>query len=119
MELIAGFILFFKFLLTSSFFPSFLPKLFSAFCCIRLNYRGSIFFAFSKNAVEKIWNVKVAKVCTVKLPKKNKLFARKQFVSPGKRKAIITLKKGYKIELPGMLETMGASESLKAAENSK
>lgn len=72
-----------------------------------------------KNAVEKIWTVKVADVCIVNLPGKTKTFARKIFVTPGRKKAIVTLKKGYKIEIPGMLETMGASESFGTTESSK
>ena len=60
-----------------------------------------------RNAVEKIWNVKVANVRVMKSKGKNKIFARKTFVSPDKKKAIITLKKGYKIEIPGMFEIIG------------
>ena len=72
-----------------------------------------------KQAVENIWAVKVANVCVVNTPGKSKLFARKVFITPGKKKAIVTLKKGYKIEIPGMLESMGASDSLSSTENSK
>ena len=62
-----------------------------------------------KDAVEKIWNVKVAKVCIINVPGKNKVFARKQFKAADIKKAIITLKKGYKIDLPGQFESMGAA----------
>lgn len=62
-----------------------------------------------KDAIEKIWNVKVADVCVVNLPGKIKMFARKEFKTPAKKKAIITLKKGFKIEIPGMFESMGAA----------
>lgn len=72
-----------------------------------------------KQAVENIWAVKVANVCIVNTPEKSKLFARKVFVTPGKKKAIVTLKKGYKIEIPGMLESIGSTESLGSSENSK
>ena len=59
--------------------------------------------------MEKIWNVKVENVCVVTVPAKLKAFGRKEFLTPAKKKAIITLKKGYKIEIPGMFESMGAS----------
>lgn len=72
-----------------------------------------------KQAVEGIWAVKVANVCIVNVPGKAKSFARKVFMTPGRKKAIVTLKKGYKIEIPGMLETMGATESFGTAESSK
>ena len=63
-----------------------------------------------KDAVEKIWNVKVDKVCIMNVRGKNKVFARRQFSSSDRKKAIITLKKGYKIELPGQFEAMGAAQ---------
>ena len=44
-------------------------------------------------------------------PGKSKLFGRKTFKSSDRKKAIITLKEGYKIELPGHFEMMGASET--------
>lgn len=72
-----------------------------------------------KNAVEKIWNVKVADICVIKVPGKIKSFARKEFETPGRKKAIVTLKKGYKIDIPGMLETVGATESFGAENGSK
>ena len=62
-----------------------------------------------REAVEKIWNVKVANVRIMNVPGKNKVFARKTFKTADKKKAIITLKKGYKIELPGQFETMGTA----------
>ena len=64
-----------------------------------------------KNAVEKIWNVKIANVSVINLPAKVKAFGRKEFTTQAKKKAIVTLKKGYKIEIPGMFESMGAAES--------
>ena len=62
-----------------------------------------------KQAVEKIWDVKVANVNIVNLKGKKKTFARKSFETSGVKKAIVSLKKGYKIDLPGHFETMGAS----------
>jgi large subunit ribosomal protein L23 len=64
-----------------------------------------------REAVEKIWDVKVDNVRIVSCPGKNKVFARKNFKSPDRKKAIITLKKGYKIDLPGHFETMGVPET--------
>ncbi|MDD5614170.1 MAG: 50S ribosomal protein L23 [Candidatus Omnitrophica bacterium] len=53
-----------------------------------------------KRAVEKIYNVKVDSVATVKIPSKPR---RLKWTEPGKtsvgKKAIVTLKKGYTIEL--------------------
>lgn len=63
-----------------------------------------------RQAVEKIWDVKVADVRIMNVAGKEKVFARRSFMSPDKKKAIVTLKKGYKIELPGMLEAVGLSE---------
>lgn len=61
-----------------------------------------------RNAVEKLWNVKVDKVRVVKILGKLKLFNRREYLSSTKKKAIITLKKGYKVEIPGLFETMGS-----------
>ena len=58
-------------------------------------------------AVEKIWDVKVSNVRVINSPSKSKIFAKKAFRSPGNKKAIVTLKKGYKIEIPGMFEGIG------------
>ncbi len=54
-----------------------------------------------RNAVEKIWEVKVDAVHIINLPGKTRRHAGRLFKSSGKRKAIITLKSGYKIDLPG------------------
>lgn len=64
-----------------------------------------------KDAVEKIWNVKVEKVCIMNLAGKNKMHARRAFTSPDRKKAIVTLKKGYKIDLPGQFESLGAAQN--------
>lgn len=63
-----------------------------------------------RRAIEKIWDVKVAEVRIMNVSGKEKVFARRSFISPDKKKAIVTLKKGYKIEIPGMLEAVGLSE---------
>lgn len=62
-----------------------------------------------KEAVEKIWSVKVEDVAIINLKGKNKFYARRPFASSGRKKAIVTLKKGYKIDLSGQFETMGAA----------
>lgn len=64
-----------------------------------------------KDAVEKIWNVKVEKVCIMNQAGKNKMFARREFTASDRKKAIVTLKKGYKIDLPGQFEMMGAAKT--------
>ena len=69
-----------------------------------------------RQAVEKIWDVKVENVRVLACPGKNKVFARQSFKSPDRKKAIITLKKGYKIDLPEHFETMGVSEKEQALE---
>ena len=65
-----------------------------------------------KNAVEKIWDVKVEKVRVITVPGKQRRFGGKTFKIPNKKKAIITLKKGYSIDLPGQFETTGISSSV-------
>ena len=52
-----------------------------------------------RNAVEKIWNVEVANVAVVSIAGKVKTFARKTFKTSNRKKAIVTLKKGYKIDI--------------------
>ncbi len=61
-----------------------------------------------RKAVEQIWNVKVDAVRIINTPEKKKSFGRREFVSLGKKKAIISLKTGYTIALPGY-ESVGAS----------
>jgi len=69
-----------------------------------------------KKAVEKLWDVKVRDVRVLNVKGKNKAFARRKFQTPDMRKAIITLKPGHKIELPGQFESMGVSKGAQAAE---
>lgn len=65
-----------------------------------------------RHAVEKIWDVKVEKVHVINTPGKTmRSAARRSYVRPGMKKAIITLKKGYSIDLPGQFEMMGVPES--------
>ena len=67
--------------------------------------------AMVRDAVEKIWSVKVDSIAIINLKGKNKLYARRPFSSSGRKKAIVTLKKGYKIDLSGQFETMGVAPS--------
>ncbi|MFA6527413.1 MAG: 50S ribosomal protein L23 [Candidatus Babeliales bacterium] len=68
-----------------------------------------------RRAVEKIWDVKVADIRVMNVGGKEKVFARRSFMSPDKKKAIVTLKQGYKIEIPGMLEAVGLTEQNRAS----
>jgi large subunit ribosomal protein L23 len=69
-----------------------------------------------RKAVEQIWNVKVDDVRIINLHGKNKAFGRRPFVSSDVKKAIVSLKKGYKIDLAEQFETMGVEEN-KASKN--
>ena len=71
-----------------------------------------------KKAVEKIWNVKVRDVHVINLTGKTKIFMRRKFKSSDKKKVIVTLKKGYKIEIPGMMEILNTTAG-GSAESSK
>ncbi len=62
------------------------------------------------DAVEKIWNVKVDKVRVATITGKNKVFNRKAYATHPRKKAIVTLKKGYKIEIPGLFEAIASEK---------
>ena len=64
-----------------------------------------------KDAIEKIWKVKVDSVRVLCMPGKSKTFGRKKFKTSNKKKAVVSLKKGYKIDLSGHFETMGAAKA--------
>lgn len=66
-----------------------------------------------RQAVEKIWNVKVDAVHVINIPGKVKNFGRRPYYAPGKKKAIITLKPGYTIDFPGQFESIGSSGEVK------
>lgn len=51
-----------------------------------------------KKAVEEIFKVKVDNIHTVKLPGKWKTYGRSRGMGPARKKAIITLKKGEKLD---------------------
>jgi len=69
-----------------------------------------------RKAVEKIWDVKVDSVRVITVPGKRKRVRGKMTQSPGKKKAVITLKKGFKINLPEHFE---ATEQLLAQRAAK
>lgn len=58
-----------------------------------------------RDAVEKIWDVKVKKVNIINTPPHSGVFARRTYVRPGNKRAIVTLKPGYKIDMPGEMST--------------
>lgn len=51
-----------------------------------------------KKAIEEIFKVKVEKVATIKLPGKWKRYGKSLGMTSGKKKAVITLKKGEKLD---------------------
>lgn len=57
-----------------------------------------------RKAIEKIWDVKVDSVNVVKVHGKTKRFSRRLFTTSNKKKAIVALKKGHSIDLPGQFE---------------
>ncbi len=61
-----------------------------------------------RKAVEQIWDVKVGAVRIINTPEKSKTFGRRPFLALGIKKAIISLKPGYTIALPGH-ESIGAA----------
>ena len=65
-----------------------------------------------RRAVEEIWNVKVDSIRMLIRKGKNKVFARRPFSASDKKRAIVTLKQGYKIDMPAMYETMGVDSSV-------
>lgn len=67
-----------------------------------------------RKAVEKLWDVKVDNVRVMNVKGKNKTFSRRKFQTSDIKKAIVTLKPGYKIELPGQFETMGVASASEA-----
>ena len=53
-----------------------------------------------RNAVESIWDVKVDKVAVMNVKGEKRRHSGKAYVTKTYKKAIITLKQGYKIEMP-------------------
>ena len=65
-----------------------------------------------RHAVEKIWDVKVEAVRVINVHGKVKSFGRRPYTSVSRKKAIIKLKKGFSIEVPGLYERLGVKESV-------
>ena len=63
-----------------------------------------------RKALEKAWKVKVDKVRVINVKGKLKEFGKRPFRSLDVKKVIVSLKKGYKIDLPTQFETMGITE---------
>ena len=61
-----------------------------------------------KDAVERLWEVKVDKVRVIRIAGKQKSFNKRPYKGSDIKKAIITLRQGYKIEIPGLFEEMTA-----------
>ncbi len=64
-----------------------------------------------RNAVESIWNVKIRDIRVINRVGKNRIVKRKTFKMSDTKKAIITLKPGFKIDLPDQFESVGLSSS--------
>ncbi len=64
-----------------------------------------------KNAIEKLWNVKVADVRVMNVTGKTKSFGKKQFKSSDKKKAIVKLKDGFQIDISNMYENIGSMKA--------
>jgi large subunit ribosomal protein L23 len=64
-----------------------------------------------RNAVESIWSVKIRDVRVLNRTGKNRIVKKKSFKMSDTKKAIITLKPGFKIDLPDQFESVGLSSS--------
>ncbi len=64
-----------------------------------------------KEAVEKIWQVKVDRVWVINRPSKKKSFGRHSFESARWKKAIVSLKEGFKIDLPGEMNSLNTASA--------
>jgi large subunit ribosomal protein L23 len=69
-----------------------------------------------RDAVQQLWSVKVEKVRILNVHGKNKAFNRRPFTTSNRKKAIISLKKGFKIEIPGLFEAMNAPQAYEQSE---
>lgn len=72
-----------------------------------------------RNAIEKLWDVKVADVRVVNTTGKVKSFGRKKFKSSDKKKAIVKLKSGFQIDIPGMYETVDSVNASMSSEQAQ
>jgi large subunit ribosomal protein L23 len=69
-----------------------------------------------KDAIEKLFNVRAEKINTLRSGDKSRRMGQKIVVHRGKRKAVITLAKGYTLDL---LDTMGVVGGTTASDVSK
>ena len=69
-----------------------------------------------RDAVEKIWDVKVKNIRIILIAGKNRRFAGKTYKSSARKKAIVTLREGYKIDLPTHFESTGIEKPGVASE---
>ena len=69
-----------------------------------------------KDAVEKLFNVKIKKINTLRSGDKSRRIGQRLVVRPGKRKAIITLAKGYNLDL---FDRIGGHSDVVVPESSK
>ena len=63
-----------------------------------------------REAVEKIWDVKVRDVRIINTKGASRKVGRRLYKRPDTKKALITLRPGYTIDLPDQYETMGVEE---------
>ncbi len=63
-----------------------------------------------RDAIEKLWSVEVEKVRVIKISGKLKTFNRRQFRGSAIKKAIITLRPGHKIDIPGLFDAMTSQQ---------
>ena len=68
-----------------------------------------------KDAIEKLFEVKVSKVRILNRKGKNRLVRRRMVTGPLEKRAIVTLKEGYQVDVFGQAE-VGTSDSSPASE---
>jgi large subunit ribosomal protein L23 len=59
-----------------------------------------------RRAIESLWNVKVEKVATITIRGYGKRFGKHSFVTSSIKKAVVTLRKGYTIDMPWQYESI-------------
>lgn len=64
-----------------------------------------------KEALRKLFNVEVEKICVIVSKGKFRRVGRHEFQGKKRKKAIITLKEGYKVDLMGLGGSVGASST--------
>lgn len=64
-----------------------------------------------RDLIERVWEVKVCRVNTVKCGPKSGRSSRHIFSRPARRFAVVVLKEGYKIDLPGGVDQVQAQQA--------